>query len=137
MSKPALFIKNSIIFTASILILVNIINFDFVIYHYSKATTGEGVDYTYLSRLSADSLSYKEQFKVLETYTIKNINKRGDYDNDNPLILLRNIENLQNKYSDLDVRTVSLLEYFQYRKIRSLDTSQLREHYESQNRFIK
>ena len=31
-----------------------------------KAATGQGVDYTYLSQLSPDSLSYKDQFEVLD-----------------------------------------------------------------------
>jgi hypothetical protein len=122
--KSALFIKNSIIFSAVILMLINVINFDYLIYHSAKATTGSGVDYTYLSRLSSDSLSYKEQYMILEEVSSKD-EFPMNYDNQNPLILLNKIEGLQNKYTDIDLRNLSLLEYLQFRQVQSINTKEL------------
>lgn len=126
--KSVLFVKNSIIFTAVILILINIANFDYLIYHFDKSTTGQGIDYAYLSRLSSDSLSYSEQFTKLEEATNKELSP-PEYDNENTLILLYKIEKLQEKYKILDIRTMNFLEYMQYLQIRSIDTQTLRSFY--------
>jgi hypothetical protein len=127
------FARQVIIFSASMLLIVNIVNFDFLIYHYNKPSVGREVDYRYLSTLSADSLSYEEQFELLEGFTFNenNENFTGSYNNDNPLILLHNIESLQKKYSDFDLREFNLLDYIQYKRIKNVDTSKLRNYYEN------
>ncbi len=124
------FVRQVVLFSASLLLLINIVNFDFLIYHFNKPNTGQEVDYRYLSTLSADSLSYDEQFKLLENYTF-NENTAGSYNNENPLIILSHIESLQKKYSDFDLREFNLLDYIQYTRIKNVETSQLRNYYEN------
>lgn len=127
----AWFVKKTVIFSGVILILVNVINFDYLIYHFGRASTGQGVDYTYLSMLSPDSLSYKEQFLKLEEVTKKGDYSLNDYNNENPLIILHKIEVLQRKYSQFDLRTLNLLDFLEYQKIKSIDTEGLRSYYTS------
>ena len=129
-SEAAAFVKKTIIFSGAVLLAVNVLNFDYLIYHFQKAKTGQGIDYTYLSTLSADSLSYKEQILKLEEMSDQDGYSFDVYDNKRPIIIIRKIENLQNKYSKFDLRTMNLLEFRQYRQIKSLDTEKLRVRYE-------
>ncbi len=134
--KPAFkFVKSTIIFSATILFLVNILNFDYLIYHYRKAATGQGIDYTYLSNLSPDSQSYKSQFEKLEIASKAGSYKLEDYNNKNPLIILYKIESLQGKYSDFDLRTFNLSDYWQYRQIKDVDTAKLRALYSNPDSY--
>lgn len=130
-NAPLLFVKKTIIFSGVIILLVNIFNFDYLIYHFKKAETGQGFDYTYLSALSPDSLSYKDQLLKLGEVTRKGNYSLTEYNNKNPLIIIHKIESLKLKYSEFDFRTVSLLEFLQYQQIKSEDTSKLRSYYES------
>ena len=123
------FVGKTIIFSSVLLIFLNILNFDYLIYHFSRSKTGQGIDYTYLSSLSSDSLSYKEQFLKLQEVTVLGVFPVSGYDNRNPLIILYKIEELQRKYEKFDLRTMSLLDFFQYRQIRSIDTASLRSYY--------
>ena len=124
----AWFIQKSIIYTGVILLLINIFNFDYLIYHVDMAKTGQGVDYNYLTRLSADSLSYKEQYDFLEETRAKN-NFPDVYNSMSPLILLNKIRNLQEKYASFDIRSFSLLDYIEYRQIKSINTEELKKYY--------
>jgi hypothetical protein len=127
------FVRNVILFSASILLIVNLANFDWLIYNFDMPRTGQNIDYGYLSTLSPDSLSYKDQFEKLQAASSENF--KGNYFNDNPLLILHKIEYLQNKYSDLDFRTFNLLEYIEYQNVKSLDTSDLRSYYEEKLRI--
>lgn len=129
--EAALFIKKTIIFSAVTLLLINVFNFDYLIYHLQKARTGQGIDYTYLSTLSPDSLSYKDQITKLEEATDDDGYSLDVYDNKNPLILIHKIEYLQKKYLKSDLRTMNLLDFWQYQQIKSVDTKKLRAHYEN------
>ncbi len=123
------FVRKAIVFSAGLLILVNILNFDYLISRFGRAHTGAGVDYTYLSSLSPDSLSYKDQFFKLEAISRTGIYPVDGYDNKNPLIILYKIEGLQKKYEKFDLRTLNFLDYLQYKQIRSIDTNALRSYY--------
>lgn len=125
------FVRKTIIFSACVLILVNFLNFDYLIYHFGRSKTGQGVDYTYLSSLSADSLSYKDQFLKLEEATSAGIYPAAGYDNKNPMTILFKIEELQKKYAKFDIRTLDLLDFLQYREVRSIDTNPLRSYYKN------
>jgi hypothetical protein len=131
----SLLVKKTILFSGIILLLVNLFNFDYLIYHFKKAATGQGIDYTFLSTLSADSLSYKDQLLKLQQVTEKGDYSLDVYNNKNPLIILYKIESLQRKYSKLDLRTLTLLDYLQYLQIKSLDTSKFRTLYENKPPF--
>jgi len=129
------FVKKTIIFSGVVLLAVNVLNFDYLIYHFQKAKTGQGIDYTYLSTLSADSLSYKDQILKLEEASDDDGYSLDVYDNKNPLIIIRKIENLQKKYSKFDLRTMNLLDFIQYQQIKSQDTKVLRALYENRRLF--
>lgn len=128
------FVKNTIVFSAFILFLANVLNYDYLIYHFRKAATGQGVDYTYLSTLSPDSLSYYDQISKLAEVTEKGEYTIEEYNNKNPLIIIYKIEYLQRKYSKLDLRTLNLLDYLQYQEIKSVDTKSLRTYYDRKPR---
>ena len=129
-SETSLFVKKTIIFSGVMLLALNLLNFDYLIYHVNKARTGQGIDYTYLSSLSPDSLSYGDQFMKLEEASSEGIYAPDSYDNKNPLIIIYKIENLQKKYSKYDIRTMSLLEFWEYQQIKSVDTKELKSLYE-------
>jgi len=128
-------IKKLLIFSGVILILVNLANFDALIYHFKKSTTGEGIDYEYLSRLSADSLSYKEQLDTLISQYENNPTEesKAEARNNGIMILLWKIEVLQKKYNDMDIREFNTLEYLQFQEVKNVDTKSLRTKFEPVN----
>lgn len=128
--EAAAFVKKTIIFSGVVVLILNLLNFDYLIYHFQKARTGQGIDYTYLSTLSADSLSYRQQVLKLEEESRGDSYSLDVYDNKNPLRIIRKIENLQSKYSRFDLRTMNLLDFWQYQQIKSQDIEMLRTRYE-------
>jgi hypothetical protein len=109
------FVKMTIILSCLTLLAVNIANFDYLIYHYGKANTAQGVDYDYLSRLSSDSLSYTTQIKNLNQLSTDG----GAVNKFRYAFVDRKIKYLQNKYSKIDLRTFNLSEYRQYLEIQN------------------
>jgi hypothetical protein len=130
--EKGIFLISSLAYTGVILILINIINFDYMIYHYRKASTGQGVDLEYLSRLSPDSLSYKDQLsEITKNDPEVPTNFEKEKASSNGLwVLLYKIDRLQEKYKDLDSRGFNLLEYLQNREIKDIDTNEYRTKYE-------
>lgn len=121
------FVKGVIVFSGFVLVMVNVFNFDYLIYRFKKSITHRGVDYYYLSGLSSDSMSYREQYEML----VSNI---AGLDRSSPelikyaptgLRLSRRIERLQDKYRKVDFRAFNLSEYLQYQEIKSIDTSKI------------
>lgn len=127
--EKTILLKSSLIFAGLILLMINLLNFDYLIYHWRNASTGQGIDYAYLARLSPDSLSYHDQFKRISDMDpkelVKNINLNSD--TDGVYVLLFKIERLQNKFQNPDPRGFNLLEYLQYKKIEKLNTENIRE----------
>jgi hypothetical protein len=125
------FLITSVIYTGIILILINIVNFDYLIYHFRKAETGQGIDHAYLTRLSSDSLSYKEQLDNITKVSGEAITEidKLKAESGGLTFLLYKIERLQEKYKDPDIRSINLLEYLQYEDIKNIDTSAFRNKY--------
>lgn len=115
----SVFLIRSLIYTGIILIFINLANFDYLIYHYRRATTGEGVDREYLTRLSSDSLSFKDQLNELVSTQKAN--------SDGLAVLLYKIERLQQKYKEPDFRNFSVLEYIQYEEVKDIDVPSFRD----------
>ena len=126
-----IFFIQSLFFTGTMLILVNLVNFDYLIYHMRKPSTGQGVDYEYLSRLNPDSLAYKELLmKITYNNTTTPTPQEKQLASDNGLnVLLYKIERLQEKYQSLDIREFNLLEYLQYEQIKEINTVPIRANY--------
>ena len=124
----AIFVKSVMVFSCCVLIAVNLLNFDYLIYTYRKSVTHRGIDYYYLSGLSADSGSYQEQLKLLdadlnESSIIPEYSK-----NTRALVRLSmKIDALREKYKNIDFRAFNLSEYMQYQKIKSIDIEKYRK----------
>jgi hypothetical protein len=135
------FVKFVILFSALLLIGINCINFDYLIYHYGKSTTQQGTDYFYLASLSPDSRSYKEQIEILAEKALQdsNENETNTYTETQALQrLLYKISDLQYKYKNLDLRAFNLSEYIQYQEIKDINTEKyynlITEHYKNKGR---
>ena len=117
------FLLNAALYTGFIIQLVNIANFDRLIYHNNQSITHAGIDYRYLSTLSSDSLSLKQQYEFAEQFpeiTNTNCNSIRCHD-----VIIDNLENhisyLQSKYNTIDIRTFNLSEYRQFLEIKNLN----------------
>lgn len=106
------FYEHGIIFTACLLIGVNVLNFDKLIYTYKPSTHVRPVDHVYLAGLSSDSGSHLEHFQELRRIekTVPNTIAQQDE--------WSFLTNLQKKYENFDIRIFNLSEYMQYRKIK-------------------
>lgn len=131
--KNNFFVRRVILFSALTLAIVNMANFDALIFHYRKSVTHEGMDYLYLSKLSPDSQSYKDQLdltkKIIVTgdkSTIEHMKARHARE-----VTIYKIQDLQRKYETLDIRHFNISEYAQYLQIKSVDTKALLEELES------
>jgi hypothetical protein len=96
--------------TTALVLIINFVNFDYVIYHYGKSTTHVGTDYGYLADLSYDSEGHAELLDELSKMCLSDDILSRDY-------LLFDLEALERKYQSLDVRTFNLAEYKTYLKI--------------------
>lgn len=106
------------VFSGLVLLSVNLLNFDYLIYHFKEASTGEGVDHTYLQTLSPDSLSYKKQLENLDN-AIKSETKGDQFFSQNPFKILNEVRYLKDKYGEkFDVRNFNLLEYLSYLEVK-------------------
>lgn len=123
-SKNSAFIKNSLLYSSLILLAINVVNFDYAIYHFAKSTTNEGIDHYYLSRLSTDAQSYPDHIQKL-IFEIETSEKVDFKKVQSAQTLLRKIENLKNKYRSSDLRAFNFSEFFEYQKIKDLNL----EHY--------
>ncbi|MFC1789963.1 DUF4153 domain-containing protein [Patescibacteria group bacterium] len=121
--KEKSFIFRSVILTFVVLFIVNIANVDYLIYKFSKATTPNGIDHNYLSRLSTDAGSYNSHFAKL-IGEIESV-KQPDYKLISAARILENkISRLQKKYKKLNWQSYNLSEYIQHQKIKDLNMSQ-------------
>src|SRR3989344_4681955 len=113
-----LLLGNLIIYSGIVLGLVNLLNFDYLIYHTFRARTQRGVDYQYLATLSPDSYSYHELLKIAE-----NKYRNGEQEMSRLILdnLLWKIDELRYKYKKkLDLRTYNIMEYRQYLEIKDV-----------------
>jgi len=120
----AVFIKNGLLFSCCILFLVNLFNFDYLIFHLAKSRTGEGIDHLYLSKLSVDSSALREHFLYL-TDLIKTDNENGKvYDwkiREAAQRELRTIRQLTEKYQHFDFRAFNIAQFLAFQTIKDLD----------------
>lgn len=109
------FVRNTILFSALVLIGINVANFDHLIYHKAKATTGEGIDHFYLSKLSADADSYRVHLETLMPEIEKNGRSIGYKNTNAAFTVIGKIEGLRRKYGSSDFRSFNIAEYRQYK----------------------
>lgn len=105
------FYEASIVFTSILLVSINIINFDKLIYTYKPSTHARPIDHAYLARLSADSSYHYEHFQELKS--IENNSPALDTE-------WNFIMHLQTKYDKPNFQSFNLSEYLQYKKIKNI-----------------
>jgi hypothetical protein len=124
--KNSALLKGILLYSGVILILINLLNFDYLIYHYSKSRTGQGVDHLYLAQnLSTDANSLPNQIE--EVYTELQKTPSSDQNRQNELrwaleiVYLNKGQYLKEKYEKADFRSFNLSEYRQFLKIKDVD----------------
>ncbi len=105
------FYEYGIVFTSCLLIGVNLLNFDSLIYRFKPSTHTRPIDHAYLAGLSADSNYHFEHFEELKQLQPSTIGLDMEWSF---------ITQLQEKYSTPDIRTFNLSEYLQYKKIKNI-----------------
>ena len=111
--EKKILLQSILILSASIFIVINIANFDWLIWNVNKTRETQGIEYDYLSRLSTDANNYKELYEITQTEEV-------DYST--AANVEWNIIKLQEKYENgIDIRHFNLSEYNQYLEIKDLD----------------
>lgn len=122
------FIKQVITYTMGVLLFVNILNFDYLIYRYAKASTSAGIDYFYLAGLSPDAGHYKDELTKL----MPEIEKSSSFDYRKisaAYIILNRIDFLRYKYGNLrDVNSFNISEYQEYLATKDVDVQGYRKY---------
>jgi hypothetical protein len=121
------FLRQVLTYTMAVVLLINIVNFDYLIYHYAKASTSAGVDHTYLARLSPDAHHYRQELPKL----VAEIEKSNtiDYQKNNAAyMLLSNIDFLRSKYSTSRyLNAFNISEYQEYLATQNIDVEAYRQ----------
>lgn len=127
--KDTIFVQSVILLTVFTLFAVNVLNFDYLIYHNRKSITGQGIDHDYLVWLSADSHSYKEE--LLEADKAIQLTAQTGEGYNPAWTIARNIERLQRKYDKFDLRTLNISEYREYVDVKGIDIKSYSQKWES------
>ncbi|HSW88576.1 MAG TPA: DUF4153 domain-containing protein [Candidatus Saccharimonadales bacterium] len=108
------FLKQSMIYTIGIILLVNILNFDYLIYHVDKPSTSAGIDYAYLAGLSTDAHYFEDELKELKP-AIEQNNAIDRSKMDPAYTILSNIDGLRYKYDPIkEINNFNISEYREY-----------------------
>ncbi|OGK47260.1 hypothetical protein A3A93_05705 [Candidatus Roizmanbacteria bacterium RIFCSPLOWO2_01_FULL_38_12] len=113
------FVQTMVLWTALILIGINIVNFDSMIVYHSRARTGQGTDYIYiLTQVSADAHHHRV---ILEDY-IKEHGKKDSTDLWVLQVMKYKIEALRKEYEQkFDWRGFNLARFNAWRMSRDVD----------------
>ena len=124
------FVQKAVIWTGIVLFVINIVNFDYLIFHRSQARDPHGIDHDYLAGLSADTLAKGEHVEFLfEQLKLEDADAVEDMHYIDRYVVRRaatKVERLQEKYTDLDIRGFNLNEFISYRRARHIDTGEIR-----------
>lgn len=118
-------LREAVAWSGLILVLVNLVNFDFLSYHYLKAATQAGTDYIYLAGLSSDSHSYKDY--LAETVDTGSRKLKQPASRDGVYTVLGKIDRLKQKYEKNDWRSFNFSEYIEYKDVSGIDTGLYRD----------
>lgn len=121
------FVRHVVMLSAFVVLGINLLNFDYIIYHYAKPRVF-GIDHLYLSRLSPDSGSYDKQLQTLMDLIA---NEKDPVKKTTYLTATYRVVNainyLQKKYKDVPLGSFNLSEYQMYKKVEKVDTVNLHE----------
>jgi hypothetical protein len=115
------FVKYMVTFTLCVVVVINFLNFDLLIYQSEMKKEIDEIDYRYLSSISADAHHYATVLPQL-IHTIDRGSNR-DLENVYPALdMLQSIKQLRVKYADIgNINSFNLAEYQEYRATKDLD----------------
>lgn len=117
------FLKRAIIWSLAVIVLINGLNFDYMIYHYRQPHTGEGTDHNYMERwLTSDASFLASELQYFYTLPMSFPDKNFYTFS----VLIDRAERLQKKYKDIDLRSFNLSEYTEYLSIKDLKLDDFR-----------
>lgn len=124
--KNNVFVNNFIILSLTTLLLINFLNFDYLVYQVRKPTVNNLIDYNYLSTLSTDASYYKDIVLSLN----ETVDKYGDKKMENwpkgySIYMIDMIRDLQKKYKTIDFKTFNASEYLEYLSIKDISKNTL------------
>ena len=115
-------LKPIVFYTAAILIIVNLLNFDYLIYHVNPPRVNGEVDYNYLLfNISDDGINYQQMLD--KAFNFKKEKKTYDWNIKFQAIskLTWNVRELRQKYKQLPISWFNLSEYQQYLKTKDIN----------------
>lgn len=121
--KKSTFVQGVILWSAAVLIGINISNFDYLIAHVRPAHVGNGTDYQYIVfNTSTDAHAYE---MIIDNLYKKNKNNLPEYNY--PLsFVIYHIRYLQDKYGNgFDFRTFNVSEYQEYLRIKEMNVEEI------------
>lgn len=122
-------VRPILLLTSGLLIIVNILNFDHLIYHVRPPHLGDGVtDRTYFWKLSVDGGFYKEEIEYMQQKLDEdNFSTLGNY----PYYpILSNSKEIQEQYKKdgyIDWRSFNLSYYQEYQRIKDINVQQIQD----------
>ncbi len=115
------FIKQMLAFSIIVIITINLLNFDYLIYHTAKPTTQAGIDYTYISKRSVDANFIND---LLPKF-INDIQSDSTIDQSKTISakrMIRTVSQLRYKYAQkIPVNSFNFAEYNEYLETKSID----------------
>ncbi len=108
------FLHLSLIAVGVVLVVANLLHFDYLIYHFRPAALPNGVDYGYLARLSPDSYSLVKQINLDLPLCLKVCQRTQLLSFGS---LLYTTEKIVEKYSDPDIGGFNLAEFITSRQL--------------------
>jgi hypothetical protein len=121
------FIKQVLTYTMLLVLLVNYLNFDYLIYHVSKPTVAGQIDYSYISDLSADG-RYNREVLEIAMKEAQGSQFQNQQKNNIVYAILGNIDRLKYKYGlRKDINTFNYSEYKEYVNVKNINTEDYRQ----------
>ncbi len=120
----SVFVNRAVLYTGILLVLVNLANFEKMIYGYNPSTNVDKIDHLYLSRLRPESGSHLHHINSLSLELLKG---STDFKLINAMWReLALVDYLNEKYKKVDLRTFNFSEYSEYLKLKDLDVNALK-----------
>ncbi len=128
--EKSMFVRGVILWTATLLIGINIANFDYLIAHVRPAHVGNGPDYQYIAfNTSTDAHAYE---MIVDNLYKKNKHTLSEYNYPLTFIIYR-IKYLQEKYEGgFDIRTFNVSEYQEYLRIKDINVYEIEDELQKQ-----
>jgi hypothetical protein len=115
------FIKQMLAFSVLVIFIINLLNFDYLIYHTAKPSTQAGIDYAYISKRSVDAHYYNEVLPKLINDI--QISSAPDQSKILPAMnIIQSIKKLRIKYGEMkNLNSFNFAEYQEYEATKHMD----------------